>query len=368
MSSMWGKHLQLALFGESHGEAVGMVLHGLPPGIPTDEKRVFDMLSRRAGGKGDLTTARAEKDKPRFVSGLYRGVTDGAPICALFGNSDVKPDDDALLHTFARPSHADFPAQIKYRGFRDPRGGGHFSGRLTAPLVLAGALCEGYLASKGIAIGAQILQIGMARGDALTPDECTKERLAAFACDPFPALSEGKKRAMMKEIISARALGDSVGGIVECAAAGLPVGVGEPFFDSVESVLSHLVFSIPGVRGVSFGEGFALAALRGSEANDAFEMRNGRAVPRGNNAGGVNGGLANGMPLILRAAFRPTPSIARPQQMARLDGTGVEEKSVLGRHDPCIVPRAVPAIEAAVALGLTELMLSDPRLTQATGE
>ncbi len=368
MSSMWGKRLHLALFGESHGEAVGMVLHGLPAGMAMDEERMNAMLRRRAGGGSEIATARAEKDAPRFLSGVYNGKTDGAPLCAVFENGDVRPDDDALLSQFARPSHADYPAHEKYRGFNDPRGGGHFSGRLTAPLVLAGTLCESYLDTLGITIGAQILQIGMVRGDALTPEECTADRLVSFAHDAFPTLNEDKKRAMRKEILEARAQGDSVGGIVECAVAGLSVGVGEPFFDSVESVLSHLLFSIPGVRGVSFGEGFALSALRGSEANDVFEMRSGRAAPRGNNAGGVNGGLTNGMPLITRVAFRPTPSIKKAQAMASLDGEGVEMKSVFGRHDPCIVPRAVPAVEAAVAVGLTELILSNSQTTRATGE
>ncbi len=368
MSSMWGKRLQLSLFGESHGAAVGMTLHGLPAGMALDEDRIARMLARRAGGRDETATARAEKDAPRFLSGVYRGVTNGAPICAVFENADVRADDDALLSRFARPSHADYPANVKYRGFNDPRGGGHFSGRLTAPLTLAGALCETLLAARGIMIGAQILQIGMARGDALTPEECTADRLDAFSRDPFPVLRADKARAMRREILEARAAGDSVGGLVECAAIGLPIGVGEPFFDSVESVLSHVIFSIPGVRGVSFGEGFALAALRGSEANDAFEMRGGRAAPRGNNAGGVNGGLTNGMPLIARVAFRPTPSIGKAQAMARLDGAGVEEQSVRGRHDPCFVPRAVPVVEAAVALGLTELILSDSQTLEAIGE
>lgn len=357
MSSMWGKRLCLTLFGESRGQAVGMALHGLPAGLPVDEDALRMALARRAGGKDATTTARAEKDVPRFLSGVLNGVTNGAPICLIFENADVRADDDQLLSRFARPSHADFPAHVKYGGFNDHRGGGHFSGRLTAPLVAAGALCRMYLAQKGVTVGAQILQIGMARGDALTPEECTRERLNAFAIDPFPTLKESKRRAMRKEILEARAAGDSVGGIVECATIGLPIGVGEPFFDSVESVLSHVIFSIPGVRGVSFGEGFALAALRGSEANDAFEMRGGIAAPRGNNAGGVNGGLTNGMPLIARVAFRPTPSIGKKQAMARLDGTAVEEQSAIGRHDPCIVPRATPAVEAAVAIGLTELML-----------
>ncbi|MCL2747945.1 MAG: chorismate synthase [Oscillospiraceae bacterium] len=338
----WGNKLKLSIFGESHGPAVGIVIDGLPPGGPLDMDAVQAEMRRRAPGRDDTATARREGDMVEILSGLHDGRTTGAPLCAIVRNHDVRSGDyDAKL----RPGHADWTALLKYKGFADRRGGGHFSGRLTAPLVFAGALAGQFLSRQGVRIKARMVRVGQ------TED---------------PDLMRG-------EILAAKADGDSVGGIVEAVATGVPGGLGDPFFASLESVAASLLFSIPAVKGVEFGDGFALAAMRGSQANDELcvedvvdvegephvegSVEGGRIRARTNHNGGILGGITNGEPVVVRVAIKPTPSIARPQRSVDASTMGEVEITIKGRHDPCIVPRAVPVVEAALALSLLDCCL-----------
>ncbi|MFB0921174.1 MAG: chorismate synthase [Oscillospiraceae bacterium] len=320
----FGENLKLTIFGESHGEAIGMVLDGLPAGESVDLDLVREELKRRAPGSSELSTARTEADEPLFISGLMDGHSTGAPICAMIKNADAKSSD--YRPQKPRPGHADLTAQIKYRGFADYRGGGPFSGRLTAAMVLAGALIRQALERRNIFTEARIVRVGSA--EISQPD---------FDFE------------MRKEILDARASGDSVGGVIECVATGLPAGLGELMFGGLESRLAAALFAIPGVKGVEFGTGFEIAKMRGSEANDPIRLEEGRIFTETNNSGGINGGIANGMPLVVRCAFRPTPSIAREQKtvdLSKMENTTIR---ISGRHDPCIVPRAVPVVESMVA-------------------
>ena len=325
----FGENLRLTLFGESHGPAVGMTLDGLPAGITLDMEAIQTELDRRAPGGSELTSARQESDRPVFLSGLLSGRTTGAPLTAVFRNEDTQSED--YTPNLPRPSHSDLPAQIKYKGFADYRGGGCFSGRLTAPMVLAGAVCRQILAARKVEIKGELVRVGAAEGTELNFE-------------------------MRKEILDARASGDSVGGTVECVATGLPAGVGELFFGGMESRISAMLFAIPGCKGVEFGDGFALSAMRGSAANDAICIERGRIYTETNHSGGLNGGLTNGMPVIVRAAFRPTPSIAREQKTVDLKTMENTTMRCRGRHDPCIALRAVPVVEACVAFCLLDAM------------
>ena len=354
MSSVFGEHFRLTLFGQSHGAAIGAVLDGFPAGMRIDMEALLFHLARRAPGTGAVTTARRETDRPEFLSGVLDGVTTGQPICAVIRSEDQHSGDYGERMDVPRPSHADYTSHVRYFGYEDWRGGGSSSGRLTAPVVLAGALCRQYLASQGVRISAQIASIGEITDDPLAGAESwDAEGLLRMR---FPTLREGAAEEMERAVLRAREEGNSLGGTVACRVDGLPAGLGAPFFDSAESVLSHLLFSVPGVKAVSFGDGFALARLRGSEANDAFALgAAGEVVTATNHAGGINGGITNGMPLIVTCALRPTPSIALPQRSVSLSAGAETELTVRGRHDPCIVPRAVPVIEAMCAVGLMEL-------------
>jgi len=322
----WGHSLRLSIFGESHGPGVGIVIDGLPPGEPVDFEAVAAEMRRRAPGRDETSTARREDDTPEILSGLLEGHATGAPLCAVIRNHDARSRDyDAKL----RPGHADWTALLKYKGQADMRGGGHFSGRLTAPLVFAGAVAKQMLARRGVEITGRVVQIG-----AVT--------------DPD---------AMRAEILAAKAGGDSVGGVVEAVATGVPGGLGEPFFASLESVTASLLFSVPAVKGVEFGDGFGLAAVRGSQANDELYLEDGHIRARTNHNGGVLGGITNGEPVVVRAAFKPTPSIAKPQRTVDAETMRETEIIVRGRHDPCIVPRALPVVEAALALSVLDCML-----------
>lgn len=353
MSSTYGENLKLSIFGQSHGAAIGVVLDGIPAGLPVDGEALQAFLNRRAPGQNDYSTPRREEDRPEFLSGILNGFTCGAPIAAMIRNRNTRSGDYANLKDCPRPGHADYTAQMKYHGFQDCAGGGHFSGRLTAPLCIAGGLCKQWLETQGIRVGAHIAAIA---GVSDLPFDPLSPQLDAFQSD-FPVLDTVAGEQMRAAISQARMELDSVGGIIECAVTGLPAGLGEPMFGGVESRIAQIVYGIPAVKGVEFGIGFEAAALRGSQNNDPYRMENGRVVTASNNCGGILGGITNGMPLLFRAAIKPTPSIAREQQSVSLQRGENQPLRVKGRHDPCIVPRAVPVVEAAAAIALLDLLL-----------
>lgn len=324
-----------------------MTLEGLPAGIPVDIEELRRFLSRRAPGQNDWSTPRKEADTPEFLCGLKDNRTCGAPITAIIRNTNAKSLDYEQLKILPRPGHADYTAEIKYHGYQDYAGGGHFSGRLTAPLCIAGGILLQELKRHGITIDARILAIRSVRDN--TPFT------SSVADRPFPVSDDETGEAMRRVIAEARADGDSVGGIVECMICGLPAGLGEPMFDGLENQISRIVFAVPAVKGIEFGSGFSAAAMRGSEHNDAFCVENGEIRTVTNHAGGVLGGISNGMPVLFRAAFKPTPSISKPQQSVNLQTMQEQTLCITGRHDPCIVPRAVPVIEAAAAIAIYDL-------------
>ncbi len=365
MSATFGTRFRLTIFGESHGPAIGMVIDGLPAGMPIDEDAVAQDMARRAPGNDPTATARREADRVRIVSGLLSGRATGAPLCGVIENTNVRPADYAQLSSLMRPGHADYAGHVKFRGYNDPRGGGAFSGRLTAPLVFAGSVARQLLAPMGVEIGAHIAAIAGVEDARFDPVRVDGERLRALRNLRFPLLDPSVEAAMRAAVQEARNAQDSVGGVIECAATGVRAGVGDPFFDSVESVTAHLLFSIPAIKAVEFGDGFGLAALRGSEANDPLRLREDRVVAASNHNGGVTGGITDGMPVLLRVAVKPTPSIAREQQTVDVAAMREATLRVQGRHDPCIVPRAVPVVESALAVALADLMLCDPFPTDA---
>lgn len=358
MSSEFGKLLRVGVFGESHGAAIGVTVDGLPAGERIDMDELQAFLDRRRPGKNPLSTARRETDVPEFLSGLRDGVTCGTPLCAVIHNSDQHSADYAELADKPRPSHADYTAWVKWRGQADMRGGGHFSGRLTAPLCVAGGIAGQILARRGIFVGAHLAAVGTEE-DETFPLHPTDELFRAVAAKPFPTLSDAAGERMQRVILDAREAQDSVGGIIECAAIGLPAGVGEPMFDGVENRLAAALFGIPAVKGVEFGAGFGSARLRGSENNDALRVENGRVVTETNRAGGILGGITNGMPLTLRVGIKPTPSIGQKQKTVSLSRMENTELTVHGRHDPCIAHRAVPVVEAVTACVLLDLLLEE---------
>ncbi|MBQ7801634.1 MAG: chorismate synthase [Oscillospiraceae bacterium] len=355
MSSTYGENLKLSIFGQSHGPAIGMTLDGIPAGLPVDPDKLQEFLNRRAPGQNDWSTPRREEDRPEFLAGLLDGYTCGAPIAAVIHNKNTRSGDYANLKDCPRPGHADYTAQVKYGGFQDAAGGGHFSGRLTAPLCIAGGLCKQWLEEMGIKIGAHILAIGECGDRYFDPMDPELETVGT----DFPVLNPDSGAAMRDFIAQARAAGDSVGGIIECAVTGLPAGIGEPMFGGVESRIAQIVYGIPAVKGVEFGIGFDTVCVPGSQSNDDFAVVDGRIVTLTNNAGGIQGGITNGMPLIFSAALKPTPSISRPQQSVSLSKMEEQALEIKGRHDPCIVPRAVPVIEAAAAIAIYDMILGN---------
>ncbi len=359
MSSSFGKLLKVTIFGQSHSEAIGVVLDGLPAGIRLDMEAIHRFMGRRAPGANRFSTARSEADIPQIISGLVEGVTCGAPLTAIIQNSDTRSKDYDKLRDLPRPMHADYPAAVKYKGGNDIRGGGQFSGRLTAPLCFAGAVAMQLLAQKGIAVGAHIAAIAGEPDTLFDPVTVSAQQLAALSQKAFPVISDEAGLRMQTKIDAARAEGDSVGGIIECAAVGVLAGLGEPLYEGLENRLAAAIFGIPAVKGVEFGAGFAAAAMRGSEHNDPFLMDNGSVVTQTNNHGGILGGISTGMPITLRAAFKPTPSIAKMQQTVSLSTMENAQLAITGRHDPCVVPRAVPCVEAAVALVLLDLLIEE---------
>ena len=358
MSSEFGKLLRVSVFGESHGAAIGVLIDGLPAGEPIDADELQRFLNRRRPGQNALSTARKESDAPRFLSGLRDGVTNGFPLMAVIENADQRSGDYDALRDTPRPGHADYTAFVKWGGAADMRGGGHFSGRLTAPLCIAGGIAKQILARRGIHIGAHLSAVANVADDAF-PIHPTKELFDALAAKAFPALNDRAGERMQDAIAKARAESDSVGGVVECAAIGIPAGWGGPMFEGMESRLAAAIFGIPAVKGVEFGAGFTASALRGSQNNDPFAVEQGRIVTTSNHSGGILGGITNGMPLLLRAAFTPTPSIARPQRSVNLRTRQEVELTIPGRHDPCVAHRAAPVVEAVTAAVLLDVALEN---------
>ncbi len=358
MASYLGEHIHVSVFGQSHSPAIGVVVDGLPAGERVDMEELGRFLKRRAPGQNATSTPRKEADLPQFLSGLVDDVTCGAPLAALIENTNTRSQDYAQLRDKPRPGHADFTAQVKYGGFQDVAGGGHFSGRLTAPLCIAGGICLQILKRRGIEVAAHIASIAGEADRPFDPMGESVETLDALKRAPFPVLDEKAGERMRKVILQAKEEGDSVGGIVECLVTGAPAGLGEPMFGGMENRLAAALFGIPAVKGVEFGAGFGVATMRGSENNDPFTVKDGKLVTETNHAGGILGGITNGMPLVFRLAVKPTPSIAKQQQTVSLSKKQVEELVVTGRHDPCIVPRAVPVVEAVTALVLTDLLFS----------
>ncbi len=360
MSSVYGENLKLSIFGQSHGPAIGMTLDGIPAGLPVDLQKLQTFLNRRSPGQNDWSTPRKEKDRPEFLGGILDGYTCGAPIAAVIYNQNTRSGDYANLKDSPRPGHADYTAQIKYGGFQDAAGGGHFSGRLTAPLCIAGGLCKQWLEELGIQIRAHISCIG---GELDSPFDPMQPQVAQIS-EAFPVLSTAVGEQMKHVISEARANGDSVGGRIECAITGLPAGLGEPMFGGVESRLASILYGIPAVKAVCFGAGYEVANLKGSQCNDAFEIQNGTVVTTTNQCGGILGGITNGMPVLFEVSIKPTPSISKPQKSISLSGMESVSLEVKGRHDPCIVPRAVPVVEAAAAIAVFDLILGNTQTSR----
>lgn len=353
MSCSFGEKYKITIFGQSHSEAIGVVIDGIPAGITLDTEKINRFMASRAPGKNEYSTKRTEADNPEIISGVVDGVTCGAPLCAVIKNNDQHSKDYAKLKELPRPSHSDFAAYMKHSGFNDIRGGGNFSGRMTAPMCFAGAVAMQLLEEKGIRIGAHIEKIA---GICDKRFNSVDTELNILNTKGFPVLDDGIKAEMLTKIEEALLDDDSVGGIIECAVTGMPVGIGEPMFDGVENVISRAIFAVPAVKGIEFGNGFDCADLRGSQNNDEFIVTDGKITTKTNNHGGILGGLTSGMPIIFRVAVKPTPSIAKKQMTVNLETLSPEELVIEGRHDPCIVPRAVPCIEAAAALAIINLI------------
>lgn len=352
MKNSFGNSLVITLFGESHGEYIGAVLDGLAPGIKIDDEYIKAKLAlRRPSGK--ISTARVEADEYKIVSGAFNGYTTGTPLCILIPNTNTKSRDYGEKMDIPRPSHADYAANVKYHGYEDFRGGGHFSGRVTAAIVAAAAIIQSALETKGIKIGSHITELHGAFDRSF---ENYESDIAIVNGKPFPTLTDEGEERMRKEIEKAAERGDSVGGILESAIIGIPAGVGEPWFDSMESMLSHALFSIPAVKGVEFGLGFAFADAYGSEANDEFAIKSGRVVTESNNNGGINGGITNGMPLTFRTVIKPTPSIFKKQQSVSLSMGEECTLELSGRHDPAIIHRARAVVDAMAALVIADML------------
>lgn len=354
MKNVLGNNLTVTLFGESHGPAIGAVIDGLTPGLEVDQSFIADLLSKRRP-VGDISTPRQESDPFVIESGVFEGKTTGTPLCILIPNGDTRSKDYAATRYLARPSHADYTANCKYHGFEDYRGGGHFSGRITAALVAAGAIILPALEKKGIYIGTHIKKCAGVSDRDFT--DFTAD-IASLNQMNFAALDEAKGKEMVDKIRKAHSDGDSVGGVLETAVIGLPVGLGEPWFDTVEGMLSHGLFSIPAVKAVEFGAGFELCDMKGSAANDPFEVKNGKIVTATNNSGGINGGITNGMPMVFRCGFRPTPTISQKQatvDISKCENAMLEAK---GRHDPCIVHRARVVVDSITAIVLADMLIT----------
>ncbi|MGD0994274.1 MAG: chorismate synthase [Candidatus Bathyarchaeia archaeon] len=349
-----GKELTVTTFGESHGTHVGAVVDGCPAGLPLSEADIQVELDRRIPAEPKIVSGRIEKDVAKILSGVFNGFTTGAPIALMVENKEVDSSDYEAIKDLPRPGHADYPARVKYGGFNDYRGGGRFSGRLTVALIMAGAIAKKLLSRFDVDILAYTRAVGKVKSDKkFTAEEIRKNRYTAATRCPDLACAERIEEA----IVTARKEGDSLGGIVECIALNVPVGVGEPLFDSLDADLAKALFDIPAVKGVEFGLGFRVAELKGSESNDPYIMQSGRVATSTDNMGGILGGISNGMPIMMRVAIKPTPSIGKEQKTINLSTMEDTNLSIKGRHDPCVVPKAVPAIESAVAITLADHMI-----------
>lgn len=350
---MFNGSIKISLFGESHGPAIGAVLDGIPAGEKIDLDEVNFQMQRRAPGQNDVSSARREPDVPRVVSGLLSGCTTGAPICVLIENVDVNSSDYVVLRNVMRPGHADYTARVKFNGFNDARGGGHFSGRLTAALTFCGAVCRQILARRGVTIGAHIYSICDIH-DAPFDVHIHDNLLSKLSQKKFSLIDDSVKEKMLEKIRCAQKAGDSVGGVIECAINNVPAGLGTPIFDGVENKISSLIFAIPSIKGVEFGAGFSSTTMSGSQNNDEFILIDDKIRTKTNNHGGVLGGVTSGMPVVFRCAVKPTPSIARPQATVNISTRQHIDVVVSGRHDPCIVPRAVSVVEAVAAIAMMD--------------
>lgn len=356
MSSTYGDKIKISVFGESHGTAIGVVIDGLPAGVKIDMDKVLVQMARRAPGHDKTATPRLEKDFPKVLSGMLDNTLTGAPLCAVIENTNTKSGDYSNLLSCPRPGHSDYPAFIKYNASNDIRGGGHFSGRLTAPIVFAGAICRQILEQKGIKIVAHINSIGTAYDTPLNPVEIDNELINRLNQMQFTIIDDSAEDRMREQVEDARLNLDSIGGTIECAVTGIEAGVGDPMFDGIEGVIAKAVFGIPAIKGIEFGKGFELAQMRGSQSNDPYCYKDGKVVTTTNNMGGILGGITNGMPIIFRAVVKPTPSIASKQNTVDLQTKENAELEIKGRHDPCIVPRAVPVIEAVTAIAIINML------------
>lgn len=361
MSSIWSNRISISIFGESHGPCIGVVLDNLPAGEYIDMNELIQFMARRAPKKDKTSTQRREKDMPKIMSGLLNNRTTGTPLCSFIPNEDSHSADYSQMSKLARPGHADYTGALRYKGFNDVRGGGHFSGRLTAPLCFAGAVCGQILEKRGIYCGAHISEIHKIKDEPFNPITTTRDDIKKLRIKDFPVLNDKKGSAMRRDIEKARECEDSVGGVVECIAINVPAGIGSPIFDGLENTIASLLFGIPAVKGVEFGAGFNCAKMLGSENNDEFYVDDhGHVVTRTNNAGGILGGISSGMPITVRVAFKPTPSIGKPQQTVDYSSLKNEVININGRHDPCVVPRAVPCVEAALNIAILSHMLDYP--------
>lgn len=357
MSATYGNLFQITIFGESHSNAIGVVLDGLPSGIAVDFDKIKTEMARRAPGKNKLSTPRSESDVPQIQSGIFNGKTTGTPVCVIISNTNTRSQD--YQPELLRPSHADYSGIVRYHGFNDHRGGGHFSGRLTAPLVFAGAIAKQVLEKEQIEVLAHIKNIGSVCDAALDYAAPDVELLRKIKSETLPLLDRAKATAMENEILAAKSEADSVGGAVEAVVIGLKPGMGSPFFESVESRIAQILFSVPAVKAVEFGIGTSFSQMRGSQANDPFYIQNGEIKTKTNHNGGINGGITNGMPVVVTAAIKPTPSIGKPQETVNIKEMKETTYSTHGRHDPCIVQRAVPVIEAALAVAVLDMLLEE---------
>lgn len=361
MASLWNNRISISIFGESHGAGIGVVIDNLPPGEYIRMEEIQAFMARRAPKKNKTSTPRNEKDIPQIMSGLYNNRTTGTPLCAVIQNTDQHSNDYKNVQTLARPGHADYTGAKRYQGFNDVRGGGHFSGRLTAPLVFAGAVCAQILERRGIYTGAHIASIHGIKDKEFLYTNITREQLLDIRKKEFPVIDDEAGKKMIEDADKARKALDSLGGVIECASINIPAGIGSPMFDGLENTISQLVFGIPAVKGIEFGIGFKAAELLGSQNNDEFYVDDhGHVLTKTNNHGGILGGISSGMPLVMRVAIKPTPSISQPQNTIDYTNLSNDVITIKGRHDPCIVPRAVPCVEAAVNLAILNHILDYP--------
>ncbi len=362
MSSNIGKYIKMQIFGESHGKAIGVVLDGIPHGITLDMESIALQMSRRAPGGDKTSTPRKEADIPEIISGVLDGVTTGAPLCAMIYNSNTRSADYSNLADTPRPSHADFPASVRFDGCNDLSGSGHFSGRLTAPMVFAGAVCRQILKQKGITVGGHIYSVGEVNDTPFDMVNVDEIMLDGLSKRKFAVIDERSEKDMREVIENARMNCDSVGGICEVAVTGIEAGLGDVMFGSVESKISEALFGVPAVKGVEFGAGFDISKMHGSEANDCYTVKDGKIVTTSNNNGGILGGLANGMPIIVRAALKPTPSISKEQKTLNTKTMDEGTLVIHGRHDPCVVGRALPVIESMVCFTLCDILKGNGKI------